>query len=68
MSAPPCLFDRDLHRRRLNRAARGYSIADFLKRRAAEDIVDRLGAVQRRFPLAVDLGARSGVFARALAE
>ncbi len=68
MSAPPRLFDRDLHRRRLDRAARGYSTADFLKRRAAEDIVDRLGAVQRRFPLAVDLGARSGVFARALAE
>lgn len=67
MSAPPRLFDRNLHRRRLDRAARGFSAADFLKRRAAEDIVDRLGAVQRRFPLAVDLGARSGVFARALA-
>lgn len=67
MSAPPRLFDRDLHRRRLDRAARGFSAADFLKRRAADDIVDRLGAVQRRFPLAVDLGARSGVFAHALA-
>lgn len=68
MNAPPRLFDRDLHRRRLGRAARGYAAADFLKRRAAEDIVDRLGAVQRRFPLAVDLGARNGAFARALAE
>ncbi|MGA0601825.1 methyltransferase domain-containing protein [Caulobacter sp. KR2-114] len=67
MSAPPRLFDRDLHRRRLARAARGYAGADFLKRRAAEDIVDRLGAIQRQFPLAADLGARSGVFARALA-
>jgi len=68
VNAPPRLFDRDLHRRRLGRAARGYAAADFLKRRAAEDIVDRLGAVQRRFPLAVDLGARNGAFARALAE
>lgn len=67
MNAPPRLFDRDLHRRRLTRAARGYAAADFLKRRAAEDIVDRLGAVQREFPLAVDLGARTGVFAEALA-
>jgi SAM-dependent methyltransferase len=67
MTAPPRLFDRALHRRRLDRAARGYGGADFLKRRAAEDIVDRLAAIQRVFPLAVDLGARNGAFAEALA-
>ncbi|HEX7760970.1 MAG TPA: methyltransferase domain-containing protein [Caulobacteraceae bacterium] len=67
MSAPPRLFDRALHRRRLGRAAAGYGGADFLKRRAAEDIVQRLEAIQRQFPLAVDLGARNGAFARALA-
>lgn len=67
MSAPPRLFDRDLHRRRLGRAAAGYAAADFLKRRAAEDAVARLEAIMRRFPLAVDLGARNGAFARALA-
>src|ERR1700679_2577303 len=65
MSGPPRLFDRTLHRRRLDRAAAGY--AGFLKRRAAEDLVERLAAVRRDFPVAVDLGARDGAFARALA-
>ena len=68
MTAPPRLFDRALHRRRLDRAAKGFGDADFLKRRAAEDIVDRLAAVQRHFDLAVDLGSRNGAFANALAE
>jgi SAM-dependent methyltransferase len=65
MSGPIPLFDRALHRRRLDRAAPGY--ADFLKRRAADDMVFRLEAIMRRFPVAVDLGARNGAFARALA-
>lgn len=64
-SAPPLIFDRVLHRRRLDRAAPAY--ADFLKRRAAEDAVFRLEAIMRRFPLAVDLGARTGAFSDALA-
>ncbi len=67
MSGPPRLFDRDLHRRRLDRAARGYAAAAFLKRRAAEDIVQRLEIVKRDFPIAVDLGSRDGAFAAALA-
>ena len=66
MSAPPRLFDRELHRRRLTRAARGYGGADFLKRRLADDLVDRLSAVNRLFPVALDLGARGGAFGRAL--
>ena len=66
MSAPPILFDRALHRRRLDRAAEGYSAAGFLKARAADDVVMRLEAIMRSFPLAVDLGARDGAFARAL--
>jgi len=65
MSGPAPLFDRALHRRRLDRAAPGY--ADFLKRRAADDMVFRLEGIMRRFPLAVDLGARTGAFAQALA-
>lgn len=68
MSAPPRLFDRDLLRLRLDRAAPGYADADFLKRRAAEDAVVRLEAIMREFPLAVDLGARNGAFRAALAE
>lgn len=63
---PPILFDRALHRRRLDRAAAGYDRAAFLKHRAAEDAVVRLEAIMRRFPLAVDLGARDGAFAHAL--
>src|SRR5579863_3861792 len=65
MSGPPRLFDRALHRRRLDRAAADY--AGFLKRRAADDLVARLEAVRRDFPLALDLGARDGAFAAALA-
>jgi SAM-dependent methyltransferase len=67
-TAPPRLFDRDLHRRRLDRAAPGYGAADFLKARAAADAVERLEAIMREFPLAVDLGARNGAFAAALAQ
>ena len=65
MSPPPRLFDRALHRQRLARAAGRY--AGFLKRRAAEDIVERLEAIRRDFPIAADLGARDGAFALALA-
>ena len=65
MTQPPRLFDRDLHRLRLERAAPAFE--DFLKRRAADDLVARLLAVNRQFPLAADLGARTGAFAAALA-
>lgn len=68
MSAPPRLFDRALLRKRLDRAAPGYAGADFLKRRAAEDAVLRLEAIMRDFPVAVDLGARTGAFREALSH
>ena len=67
-SAPPLLFDRALHRRRLDRAAHAIVGADFLRVRAAGDLVERLEAIMRSFPLAVDLGAREGAFARALKD
>jgi SAM-dependent methyltransferase len=67
-TSPALLFNRPLHRRRLARAARLYAGADFLKRRVADDAVDRLESIVREFPLAVDLGARNGVFAEALAN
>jgi SAM-dependent methyltransferase len=67
-NAPPRLFDRALHRKRLDRAAAGYAGADFLQRRAALDIVERLEPILQDFPRAVDLSARGGAFARALAE
>lgn len=68
MSLPPQIFDRALLRTRLDRAAGGFAAADFLKRRAAEDAVQRLEAIMRDFPVAVDLGARTGVFRELLAE
>ena len=67
MNAPPRLFDRPLHRRRLDRAAPRFSGANFLKTRAAGDAVERLEVILRSFPLAVDLGARDGAFSAALA-
>ena len=67
-SSPPRLFDRALHRKRLDRAARGYANADFLQRRAAFDVAERLAPILRSFPLAVDLSARTGAFREALAE
>ncbi|HEY4031777.1 MAG TPA: methyltransferase domain-containing protein [Caulobacteraceae bacterium] len=67
-AAPPRLFDRALHRARLDRAAPGFGGADFLKARAAADAVWRLEAILRDFPVALDLGSRNGAFAMALAQ
>lgn len=67
MSGPPLLFDRVLHRKRLDRAASGFAAADFLQRRAAADLVERLEVIMRDLPVAVDLSARNGAFAKALA-
>ena len=66
VGSPPKLFDRALHRARLERAAAGFDSASFLKARVAQDVAWRLSAILRRFPLAVDLSARSGNFTRAL--
>ena len=68
MSAPPRLFDRTLHRKRLDRAAKGFQRADFLHRRAAADVVERLEAIMRDFPRAVELSSRTGAFREALNE
>jgi SAM-dependent methyltransferase len=68
MSEAPRIFDRALHARRLDRASAGFGAAAFLKARAAGDLVERLVAINRTFPVAADLGARDGAFARALAE
>jgi SAM-dependent methyltransferase len=68
MSAPPRLFDRTLHKKRLDRAAKAFSQADFLHRRAALDVAWRLEAIMRDFPLAVELSSRAGAFGEALAQ
>ena len=67
-ASPPQLFDRPLHRRRLARAAGTFAGADFLWRRAAEDIVERLDAIRRTFPRAILLGDRQGLLARAIED
>ena len=68
MSAPPRLFDRRLHRQRLDRAAHDFAAADFLKVRAAGDMVERLEIILREFPVCVDLGSRNGTFSALLAQ
>jgi SAM-dependent methyltransferase len=62
----PRLFDRFLLARRLDRAAKGFAQARFLKDRAAEDILETLSAINRHFDVALDVGARDGGFAEAL--
>ena len=67
MSAPPpVLFDQQLLRRRLDRAAGRSDFAGFLRDRAAEDAVERLLTILRHFSLAVEIANRDGAFRRAL--
>ncbi len=68
-TAPAKLFDRDLVARRLDRALkRPVAGADFLMRRAAEDLADRLSLVKREFAVAADIGSPTGHAAEALAS
>jgi SAM-dependent methyltransferase len=61
------VFDRGLLPQRRDRAVRRKTeAADFLFFESAERLLDRLDDVTRKFPLALDLGSRDGVLARAL--
>jgi len=66
MTSPSELFDRQMLTRQRDRAATGIAAHDFLLRRAAEDITERFEAIQREFPVAVNLGAHHGVLSEAL--
>ncbi len=66
MADPVTVFDRAALRLRRDRAAAGFAAHDFLFREVAARLVERLGDVRRRFPLALDLGARTGLLAEAL--
>ena len=57
------VFDRRLLRRRRDRAAGRPGDHDFLFREVAERLADRLDDVTRSFPVALDLGCRSGLLA-----
>lgn len=62
----PLVFDRALLRRRGQRA-RSLGPETFLIDRVASDLAERLGAVLRRFDVAVDLGTPAGAVRDALA-
>jgi SAM-dependent methyltransferase len=62
------VFDRALHARRRSRAAAAFENHDFLIRRVMEEFADRLAAVTRGFPLALDLGSHRGALALAPVE
>ncbi len=69
--AATTLFDRRAWRAHRDRAARLSSkvgAVDFLHAEIAERLLDRLDLVNRQFAVALDLGARDGGLARALAE
>jgi SAM-dependent methyltransferase len=65
VSAPE-LFDRKLLRMRRERAALRGAVPDFLLRRVAEDMADRLAAVKRDFAPVVIIGAIPGLLGTAL--
>lgn len=68
MSAAPPLFDTPLLTARRERAAASAGTHDFLLRRVVEDLAERLAIVQRRFPVALDLGAHHGVLGREIGQ
>jgi SAM-dependent methyltransferase len=65
---PNRLFDTNQLKRQRVRAAANLPQHDFLLQEAALRLADRLHDVKRSFPLAVELGARGGLMARALTD
>lgn len=64
---PDLLFDRKLVAVRRKRSLRSLHRHDFLLREVADRLGDRLLDVARRFPVALELGARGGLLAQTLA-
>lgn len=62
------IFDRTAVRRHRERAAAGFGDHDFLFREVAERLADRLADVTHRFPVALDLGCRTGVLGAVLQD
>lgn len=60
------VFDRALLRRRRERARPGYEAFSFLEDEVADRLAERLEDIRRHFPLALEVGARSGALGRAL--
>ena len=68
MTSDHHIFDRGLLVRRRDRAAADAAAHEFLLARVADDFAERLSAIQRRFPVALDLGAYHGVVGRRLGQ
>ena len=66
MSDDHHIFDRRLLIARRNRAAANAAQHDFLLQRVADDLIERLTAINRKFPVALDLGAHHGLLGRRL--
>ena len=62
------IFDRALLVRRRDRVAADAGRHDFLLARVADDLIERLAAIQRRFPVALNLGAYHGLLGRRLRQ
>jgi NADH dehydrogenase [ubiquinone] 1 alpha subcomplex assembly factor 5 len=61
------IFDRRALRLHRDRAAAGFDgIFDFLTKEIGDRLLDRLDDIRRRFPLALDLGGRTGDLSRSL--
>jgi NADH dehydrogenase [ubiquinone] 1 alpha subcomplex assembly factor 5 len=63
---PAVIFDRALLARRRERFAAGAEAHDFLLRRIADDLAERLAIVRRTFALAANIGAHHGLLAQRL--
>ncbi len=68
MTGAPTIIDRTTVRRNRARAAAGFEDFNFLIENAADDIMERLADVTRRFPRALDLGCHTGALGRRLME
>lgn len=60
------VFDRALLAQRRSRAAGSATSHDFLLKRVADDLAERLAIVRRSFPLAANIGAHHGIVSRAI--
>ncbi len=67
MAEVPKIFDKKQRARQRQRAKAGFTQADFLFRRAGEQLLDRLDDITRTFPTAIDLTSHSGVLREMLA-
>ncbi len=66
MTEPAHIFDRRLLVARRNRVAEGAARHEFLLARVADDLAERLAAINRTFPVAASVGAYHGLIGRRL--